>query len=1219
MKKLILILVIISLKLNGFGQETNTASYRVINIGNIVDIKNVEEYSIALKNLLASSKTPVLLILNGDLTQKNRTTSLGLDSLRMFKMLQTISAVDHAKIIVIPGDRDWNHSKKGGLKKVKQLENLVEYDGFKNVKWVLDKGCPGPELIELDSNLLLMVINTQWWNHPYEKPTPIDGDCDIITQKDYVIEFENALAETEEKNLIIAGHFPLVEQSSPSFKNYILPFPIAGSFLASYHQNIGGTKDVVNERFNSIRKTMLKRISVKSGVIYLSGHDRNTQIIKENENYFINNGLPSQTNNTTKIKNALYSLTSPSITEVVYFSNGDITTNNYKYENASFHNIKELVLYKSLVNSDNSQLNIPTNYANKSCLKDVTSATFPENENTARTTGGNYQVSTIKKIIVGKHYRKSWNMPIDVPILNMDTTKSGLKAYDRGGGHQTTSVKMYGEDGYAYTFRSVNKDATRDLGADLKNSLIARQMQDNVSMQHPYGGLIVSKLLDNTNILHAQPTLYVLPENSKLGVFNKYSGLLGTLEDHQKNPKKVKHAFANADELLQSHELNRNLFKDYNNKIDAEAYLKARVFDILVGDHGKHQDNWKWAGYKNDTGTTYLSIPRDRDLVFVKWDGIIPWVADRKWALEAGENFGYKINDVKSLMWVARHPDRFLTNEMDKQDWLAASKYIQKQLTDSIIEEAAKTVPKETYELSGKPVADKLKTRIRDLDKYALQYYKLLAKQVDVVGSNKEEYFDVIRNNDGTVDVFIYNIKENSDSLKGDKLLYHRKFIPSETKEIRLYGLGGKDVFLIAGNTKKSINIIVVGGNGADVISDNSIVKTIGKQTKIYENSPNSNINLGSESKSITTWNKDLFDFQPAVFEYNRYLPLLSLNYSSNNGFGAGAGVTFTKREKYGNTDYSAKHHFSFDATTQQNNIFRYQSRFRNSIHKWDFQIGGLIANHHHLTNFFGIGNNTVKNDSLNALNYYKTTYNSYSANAGLIRDFWKKSSFTINAEIQHNVAQIGENTIIGVNRETESPIVFGTQDNTIFVATSELEIDFRDRSNLPEKGIRFYANYQNGTVTNYSSNYNIVKGFIEHFFTAYIPSPITLGIKVGGSTSNGSIPFYNLPFLGSQNNLRGYKNNRFTGKSTAFLNSELRIQLARFTNSFVPMKMGIKGFYDVGRVYSDYDINNQWHNGYGAGFYWLFLDEQFTINLSIARSEEEKNFMMFSLGKAFN
>ena len=66
-------------------------------------------------------------------------------------------------------------------------------------------------------------------------------------------------------------------------------------------------------------------------------------------------------------------------------------------------------------------------------------------------------------------------------------------------------------------------------------------------------------------------------------------------------------------------------------------------------------------------------------------------------------------------------------------------------------------------------------------------------------------------------------------------------------------------------------------------------------------------------------------------------------------------------------------------------------------------------------------------------------------------------------------------------------------------------------------------------------------------------------------------------------------------------------------------MKMGIKGFYDVGRVYSDYDINNQWHNGYGAGFYWLFLDEQFTINLSIARSEEEKNFMMFSLGKAFN
>ena len=33
------------------------------------------------------------------------------------------------------------------------------------------------------------------------------------------------------------------------------------------------------------------------------------------------------------------------------------------------------------------------------------------------------------------------------------------------------------------------------------------------------------------------------------------------------------------------------------NYVDAEALGKARVFDIFIGDWGRHEDNWKWAGY----------------------------------------------------------------------------------------------------------------------------------------------------------------------------------------------------------------------------------------------------------------------------------------------------------------------------------------------------------------------------------------------------------------------------------------------------------------------------------------------------------------------------------------------------------------------------------------------------------------------------------------------
>ena len=28
-------------------------------------------------------------------------------------------------------------------------------------------------------------------------------------------------------------------------------------------------------------------------------------------------------------------------------------------------------------------------------------------------------------------------------------------------------------------------------------------------------------------------------------------------------------------------------------------FVRARVFDLWIGDWSKHEDNWKWAGYKD--------------------------------------------------------------------------------------------------------------------------------------------------------------------------------------------------------------------------------------------------------------------------------------------------------------------------------------------------------------------------------------------------------------------------------------------------------------------------------------------------------------------------------------------------------------------------------------------------------------------------------------------
>jgi hypothetical protein len=130
----------------------------------------------------------------------------------------------------------------------------------------------------------------------------------------------------------------------------------------------------------------------------------------------------------------------------------------------------------------------------------------------------------------------------------------------------------------------------------------------------------------------------------------------------KKKPKKGKKGNPGsygADDVVRSFDLFRKLYKDHDNRIDATAFARARVFDMWIGDWGRHEDNWKWAGFKHDNKTTYYPIPRDRDHAFSHWNGLLPWLASRHWALPNAENFDYHFHDMSSLTWPARHLDRF--------------------------------------------------------------------------------------------------------------------------------------------------------------------------------------------------------------------------------------------------------------------------------------------------------------------------------------------------------------------------------------------------------------------------------------------------------------------------------------------------------------------------------------------------------------------------------
>lgn len=1211
-----LLVCIISITWLSF-QAQSDALYRVFTFGNVADISADSEFFPQLEKLLAI-EDPYTVLITGDLVANDVSKGISdIDRQKINKLLRICQRSENSKVIILPGDRDWDNSGERGLKSVKNLKKIVNAMNFPRVEWAISKGCPGPRSIELSDALMLIGIDTQWWNHPHDKPRPADGDCKIITETDFISELDEAIEDAEGKNILLAGHFPLISVGKYGGKRkwttHLSP-PIYGTMKAAFHQNIGTSEDIVNERFDHIRNKLLDMIDEKGSLIYVSGHEHDLQILEQNESFFINSGSPSSPAFTGRDRDKVrYAESKEGIIELFYYHDGKVDFRVHEsIPKSDLELCKTETLFSSPCAEHGMRHVVNTHFV--PCAKRQADNTGVTSALMMTTKGGDYKSGSLTRALLGKHYRSTWIKEVEIPFLDLDTTRSGLTVYEKGGGRQTTSLKMKGGDGREYVFRSVDKQPTRVLDAELKETVVAKVLQDATSMQHPYGAMAISPMLDQTGILHASPKLYILPDNASLGPFrNDYAGLLGMLEEKPINPKRVKKVFGNADKILHSYKMMREQYNDHNDRINQEEYTQARLFDILVGDWGRHEDNWKWAGYKEEKGVTYRPIPRDRDHVFSRWDGLMPYLADRKWGKASGENFGYKIHDIRSLTWQARHSDRFWLSQANRQDWIDAADYLKSHITDDVIDKAVRNMPVESLELSGLEVAQKLKQRRSDLSEYAIEYYELLAKEVDVVGSNKNEVFSVERQSDSKVLVVVY---ENEDGQRGE-IIYQRSFDPNETKEIRLYGLDGNDEFEITGESQRSIRVRVIGGPGKDAVSDRSVVANGNRNTLIYENNDKSVIDLGVEGKRIINADPTLYNYDRTRFAYDRYLPIFNIGFNSTSGLGITAGVKFTN-QRFGKKDFSTKHTIRARITTEEIAILNYSGRFRHVFGEWDLGVEANVSNKSDFIRFYGIGNGASITDLDQPVEFYNIQFKNYGGTIGIVRDFWKRSSLSLDLHYENNTTD----KELGTITELLPPEIPGVNDANLIEGILKFDLDFRDRTTFPNKGMRFFLQPQYGINTaDDDQGYFITRATLENHSTFKVMSPWTISLKASGSTSSGeqAIPFYKMVFLGQRTGLRGYENNRFTGESTASLSSELRIQLAEIRSTFIPLTIGVKGFFDAGRVWTDSaDVSNDIFSGYGAGIYLVPLSESLVINLSYGISDEESGLILLSVGTSF-
>ena len=360
-----------------------------------------------------------------------------------------------------------------------------------------------------------------------------------------------------------------------------------------------------------------------------------------------------------------------------------------------------------------------------------------------------YDTSAFHNLFMGSGYRKEWVTPIDFPVLDLATFAGGLTPVRQVGGMQSLGLALKGKDGKSYTFRTTDKDPTKILPPEWADSVPARLFQDATAANHPGNGFVVPALAEAAGVLHTNPRYVFMPDDPALGEFRKtFGGEPGTIEEFPLPGPNGTPGFAGAVEIVSTGELwARSLAGKA--RVDGEALLRARLFDLWIADWDRHNKQWRWL--RREGRELFEPLPEDRDQAFSKFGGLLmsaarathPKFMDWK---DSYENY-------EGWMTQGTEVDRWMLSEMDLTAFEATATELVARLTDTVIDDAVKRLPPEWYAIRGNELAGALKKRRAGLVAAALEYYARLYRKVDVQGTNLNDAVRVVRHSDGRLEV----------------------------------------------------------------------------------------------------------------------------------------------------------------------------------------------------------------------------------------------------------------------------------------------------------------------------------------------------------------------------------------------------------------------------------------------------------------------------------
>jgi len=1102
-----------------------------------------------------------------------------------------------ARAYFVPGNHDWKRGRPGGLEQVQRQSAYINSLGLPNVSMLPENGCPGPVDVKVGDKMVLVCMDSQWWlEEDNERLGPL-SDCPFKNPNSVITALKDIISTYPDKLIILAmhhafythgehgGYFTLKQHIFPltDLQPWLyVPLPVIGSAYPLARNIFGNVQDTRNPRYKDLIGGVEDVIRGSRNVIHVSGHEHTLQLLEHDSTFYIVSGAGSKQTPVKRGRNSLFAHEGIGFAVIEVTEDGKSAVKFYELgaDGGTAGGVKEL--YAAQLSSVPPPVTVTE-----------TVAKFPDSM-TAVGYAAFAKAGAVHRLLLGSNYRKEWAAPVRVPVFDM----TGWKPLQRGGGTQTRSLRLENADGTQYVLRGVQKYIKDEaLPQALQGTAFVKDLvTDGVSASYPYAALSIPPMAAALQIPHANPRLVFVPDDPRLGKFRTdFANLFCLIEEREPG---------NGKKTYNTPDMEAKIKDDNDNTIDEHAVLRARSLDMFVMDFDRHEDQWRWLATDNGKGKTFAPVPRDRDQPFFINSGVIPWIAGSAFVTPQLQGFRVKARNFLTFNFNARNFDHNYMTELTEKDWRDAAERVLSVMTDSMIEGALKLQPASVQRYSTASIIAKLKARRKYYEGELVHYYKFLAKTVSVYGSDKKEFFDVLRSDDGTVTVNVYKVSKGGDT---SKVMFRRTFLSSETHEIRLYALGGDDQFHVHGNGGGGIVVRMIGGPGDDHF-DNTSEAGAGK-SRIYDLSTEKNSFSGDGNyRSFLSSDPSVNAVNKLGFKYNVLTPFINVGFNPDDGLFLGAQFWYNV-QGFHKDPYKQLHYFSFvHALSTKAYIFRYNFEAIDAIGKVDLLAHLTAMAPENTINFFGLGNASVydKNQK-EGIRYYRARFNQYDADLQLRKRVGSVFQFAAGPAFQYVSLDSAANKDRYINHTELNGLDRATlyQSKSYMGGKATVVVDDRNSKVNPSRGILWETNFGSyGGLTDISHHFSQLNSDLSLYMSFNNRANVVIATRVGYGKTFGNYEFFQAQYLGGTENLRGYRKFRWAGDQSFYHNIDLRIKLAEFRTYLFPGSLGLQLFNDVGRVWLKGEKDDAWHDGYGGGI-WISPLKRFVLTASYGQGNE--------------